>query len=315
MTPEMTPLPTAPAPSVHRGKRALCSSNGWSLGARLLLGFAVATAVAVLLTGSDGLKVIILAEMPVMLVVVACRYGWRLLGLYLAVAFAVATLFENLSITTGFPFGHYHYTVNTLRIGHFPVLVGFLYCSLGLVCWLVASTLLDGADARLADRTDPSRRINIVALPVLAAGLMAVYDLGSDSVASTLGKVWVWENGGGVFGVPWTNYVGWWLVSYVFFQILAFILATRTRALPIPNSREPLVHGVILYFLLGVPSLFGFLNAPRDTVTDLGGLTWNVHALHETMFTFNLFSTFLIVALAATKLARNDLALRGQERA
>jgi hypothetical protein len=133
-------------------------------------------------------------------------------------------------------------------------------------------------------------------------------------VASTIGKIWIWENGGGVFGVPWTNYVGWWLVSYVFFQILAFILATRTQALPIPNSREPLVHGVILYLLLGMPSLFGFLTAPRDTVTDLGGLTWSVHALHETMFTFNLFSTFLIVVLAATKLARDDLALRGQER-
>jgi hypothetical protein len=78
----------------------------------------------------------------------------------------------------------------------------------------------------------------------------------SDSTASAVSHAWVWEQGGGVFGVRLTNYLGWWLV------------------------------------------------------TDLGGQVWSVHALNETMLTFNIFSTVVIAGLAAVKLLRNDIALR-----
>jgi hypothetical protein len=50
-----------------------------------------------------------------------------------------------------------------------------------MVCWLVAATLLDGAD--------PARRVNIMAMPVLAAALMTIYDLGSDSVNGAVADV------------------------------------------------------------------------------------------------------------------------------
>jgi uncharacterized membrane protein len=298
----------------HRQGHDVPSRRGWVLAPRILLGLAVIAFVAVsIVSPGSGLMVAMTCFGAVVMIVIVGRYGWRLAALYLAVAFTVATIFENLSITTGFPFGHYHYPGNSLRIWHFPVMVGVLYGLLGLICWLTASALLDGADLRLADRSDPARRINVVAMPMLAAALMSMYDLGNDSVASTIGHTWVWENGGGVFGVPWTNYLGWWLVCYIYFQIFAVILATRTQPLPQKTTgREPLAHGVVAYLLLGFSSLTGFLTTSQDTVTDLSGRVWSVHALHETMFTINLFGTIVIAALAAIKLARNDLAAQAK---
>ncbi|MEV6212770.1 carotenoid biosynthesis protein [Kitasatospora sp. NPDC051914] len=281
------------------------------LVARLLLGIVITVAAATALFPSNPISlVVVIGAIPVMLILVGRRYGWRLLAVYLAATFIVSNVFENMSIVTGFPFGHYHYPGDSPRIWHFPVMIAVYYCVLGLISWLTASALLDGADLRLADRGDPARRINLVALPAMAAALMTMWDLGVDPAASTIGKTWVWEHGGGVFGVPWTNYLGWWFVSYVFFQIFALVLATRGRPSAGPRQqREPLGHAVILYFMLGMASLPAFVTAPHTTVTDAAGAVWSVHALHETLFTINLFGTVVIAVLAAVKLARNDLSL------
>jgi uncharacterized membrane protein len=75
-------------------------------------------------------------------------------------------------------------------------------------------------------------------LPALAAALMAGFDLDVDSVASTVAHAWIWEQGGSVFGVPWANYLGWWLVSFLFSQGFAAFLASRHQRLGGARSRR-----------------------------------------------------------------------------
>lgn len=306
----MTAAPLAhPRPRIP-DRDPVRAGRAWAIVPRALLGVTVLAMLVVSFTAPDAIRLVTMLLVGVtVLVVAAGRYGWRLTGVYVLVAFAVGTIFENISISTGFPFGHYHYPGDSPRIGGFPIMIGLLYALLGLICWLTASTLLDGADQRLADRGDAVRRINIVAMPVLSAALMAMYDLGSDSSASTIANTWVWERGGGIFGVPWTNYLGWWFVTYVFFQIFAIILASRPQ-LPAPKvvGREPLVIGSAAYFLIGAASLVGFATSSSGMVTDLGGQVWSEHALNETLFTINVFGTVVMAGLAAIKLGRNDLA-------
>jgi uncharacterized membrane protein len=303
-----TPVAQQGSPQLHHHDQ---TGGAWRLAPRIMLVVAIIGMVAISFADPPAIKIVTMVALGITAVLVAIgRYGWRLTGVYVIVAFVVANIFENLSISTGFPFGHYHYPGNSLRIINFPVVIGLLYCFLGLICWFTASALLDGVDRRLADRSDPARRINVVALPALAAALMAMYDVGSDSNASTVFQTWVWERGGGVFGVPLVNYLGWWLTTYIFFQIFALILASRQQ-LPTAKveGREPLAIGTAAYFLLGASSLLAFLTSSNDMVTDLGGRIWSVSALNETMLTFNIFSTVVIAALAAVKLLRNDIAL------
>jgi uncharacterized membrane protein len=108
-------------------------------------------------------------------------------------------------------------------------------------------------------------------LPYLAAALMAGFDLGVDSVASTVAHAWTWEQGGGVFGVPWTNYLGWWLVSFLFYQGFAVFLASRHQRLPRGAGavgRKPLAQAVVLYLLLGLDSIPALVGASAGTVID-----------------------------------------------
>lgn len=205
--------------SLHRAAAESASAHAprRDLGAVALRVIVVITGLAPV-AGHPGPMPVIIVGIPFAILAAGRRYGWRLGEIYLAITLTVASAFENLSISTGFPFGHYPYPASSgvdLRIGHFPVMVALFYCALGMICWLVAAALLDGADRRLADRTDHARRVNIAAMPILAAALMTMYDLGSDSVSSTIKHTRVWEHGGGVFGVPWTNYLGSFFVTYV----------------------------------------------------------------------------------------------------
>jgi uncharacterized membrane protein len=178
---------------------------------RLLTALLVLLAVGLAVAGVSPMP-LVLGFVPFAVIHGVRRYGWLGFSAYAAITPVVSFSLENLSIATGFPFGHYHYTAQGIPyLGTVPVQIGVIYVALGYVCWITASALLDGADQRLGDRTNPARRVDLVALPALAAALMASFDLGSDSAASTVGHRWIWEQGGGLFGVPWTNYVagGW----------------------------------------------------------------------------------------------------------
>ncbi|MEU8079050.1 carotenoid biosynthesis protein [Catellatospora citrea] len=236
-----------------------------------------------------------------------CRYGWRRFLTFFVVSFVVSNFFENLSIVTGFPFGDYHYT-GSVKLFHVPIEIGPIYLGLGYISWLTASTLLDRADERLNWR-ERTGRFNTFALPALAAAVMTMFDVSVDSQASTVNQVWIWEDGGGVFGVPYTNYLGWWLVTYIFFQIFALLLARpQTRAEEPGTVVTPgsLLQPVLLYLVTGLASIPTFFTAKSGTTVDAVGVTWDLTAINETMMTISIFSVITVALLALAKIARGD---------
>lgn len=48
-----------------------------------------------------------------------------------------------------------------------------------------------------------------------------MWDLGIDPTASTFLSEWVWQTPGAYFGVPISNFFGWFLVVFIFFQLFA----------------------------------------------------------------------------------------------
>ena len=139
---------------------------------------------------------------------------------------------------------------------------------------------------------------------------MTMFDVGSDSNVSTVNHVWIWDRGGGVFGVPFTNYLGWWFVVYTFLQVFALIAArVQTRAprrvaVVAPGS---LLQPVVAYLAVGLPSVIRFVaGSALDTVTDARGTTWAVHDLNESMLTITVFGLITIAVLALVKIARGD---------
>jgi putative membrane protein len=279
---------------------------GW-----IVVAAAAAAAVIVPLTGAPAAaQTIALLGVALAVVQGTRRYGWGTLLAFFVISYVVSSIWENLSVMTGFPFGNYYYTLMP-QLFYVPVFIGFAYFGIGFVSWMTANTILDRADEKLDLRTRAGR-INTFALPLLAGAVMTMFDVGIDSISSTVRNAWVWEDGGGVFGVPFTNYLGWWFVTWSFFQVFALVLAVRQTRRPAGTAdglpRISHLQPVLLYMMFGISSIFAFLGfTDADTVVDTTGMTWSTPAVFETLMIFNVFSIIPVSLFAITKIARGDL--------
>src|ERR1700730_9188808 len=153
---------------------------------------------------------------------------------------------ENIGAATGFPFGHYHFEVgsNLIHVGAIPIIVGPLWFGMGYLSWIVAGTLLGCADLRL------NGNIERGALPIVAAFVMSQWDVVMDPPEATISKAWIWHDGGAHFGVPFSNYLGWLLTSWLFYQAFAIYLSRwRKVSARMAEQERPLRLAAILLYL------------------------------------------------------------------
>jgi len=218
-----------------------------------------------------------------------------------AICLVITFLMENIGSTTGFPFGRYHFEVGAglPHIGIIPIIVGPLWFGGGYFSWIVASILLDGADRRL------DQRVNLFALPVVAAFVMTQWDLVMDPPNATIAKAWIWHDGGAMFGVPLSNYLGWFLTSWLLF--LAFALYLRGRPADRPGiaavSRAKLQAIAILFYVsAGLTHLVPWMIGDSGEAVDAAGHAWRIQDIRETTVAIMLCTMGFTATLAALRL-------------
>lgn len=144
-------------------------------------------------------------------------------GLVILVFFAVfPIIIEAIGISTGLPYGPFYYTDQ----------MGFKI--LGLVPWSVAfafAPLILGS-ITLANKLTRDAR---VAIPLSALVLVAV-DLVLDPAAVFL-SIWVWVNPGPYYGIPISNYTGWFITALVASIIMHLMTMKKIeRAADVPST-------------------------------------------------------------------------------
>src|SRR5437867_9277944 len=113
---------------------------------------------------------------------------------------------------------------------------------------------------------------------------MVMWDLTLDPRASTIQQQWIWEQGGGYFGVPLMHFVGWVLTVYIFLQLFAVAvrsgLAAREAARTIPRSHY--AQAVVVYAIVGLtPVLIFLVGGDGSQVTDAVGVIWQTSGIVE----------------------------------
>jgi putative membrane protein len=229
------------------------------------------------------------------------RYGNKGIAIFVVVCLVVSNIFENLSIVTGFPFGHYHYSeVLGTKLFLVPMTIGGAYFGAGYLSWTVSLILLGRTNK-------PIDTFGRWALPTVASFLMASWDFMLDPSASTVDHEWIWQNGGGFFGVPFQNYLGWLLTVFVFFAIFSGYVASRRltdASAANPFSRGFWAQSIVMYALLGVRNfLTYFVPSANTRVLDATGHVWMLHDIRETAALVAIFTIFTFSILAALRLA------------
>jgi hypothetical protein len=252
-------------------RRTIANVAAWT-GLTILLG------LIVMLGEGTGMAAQGLAALSILLLTVhaVLALGWTEAAIFAAICLTITFAVENLGATTGFPFGRYAFLVDAglPRVGAIPIIVGPLYFGMGYASWVIANLLVG---PRVERPQHPS--------------------------GSTLGKAWAWFNGGGYFGVPLSNFLGWLLVTWLYFQVFAiFAYARRTRAAHPARSRVFWVIPILIYLAAGLCHLPP-LAAHDVTLVDAGGRTWSAADLRETAAIVMLFTMAPTSILALSRLA------------
>jgi uncharacterized membrane protein len=148
-------------------------------------------------------------------------YRSRGILIFISLCLGVGTFFESLSLRTGFPFGYYRFTdLMGPKLFDLPILLALAYVGMGYLSWVLAAVILDCQNGPLSGR-------NIVLLPLAASFVMTAWDFSMDAVWADIDHAWVWRNGGSYYGVPTSNFFGWFLTVYIFYQLFALYLRNR----------------------------------------------------------------------------------------
>jgi len=227
-----------------------------------------------LVVGTVMLRPYVFVFLAWYLLAAVTKMGWRKTAAFTVVAWAIAYAAEWSSTRTGFPFGMYVYVDATRdrelwlsNVPFFDSLSFSFLCYLGwaLAVFLYAPLLCVPGDFQVVDTRDirASRRVLFT-----GAFFTTLLDVVIDPLTVRgdrwfLGRIYYYPDGGIHFGVPLSNYAGWFLVALV--TIAAFqALEQRTawsaagvRHVPYGGLLEPLLYLGIVVFNLALTVWIG----------------------------------------------------------
>ena len=146
-------------------------------------------------------------------------------GTFLVIAAVISYLWEFVGVTTGIPFGPYFYT-SALgpQIGPVPLAIPLIWCALGYFCMQASDYY------------------------IMASALMVSLDLSFDPVFSSSLHLWTWTGATQYFGVPLTNFFGWFVASLSFFAVFSYLTKRQLKA-----SNQ----AIAFYYLFGLDNVIG----------------------------------------------------------
>jgi len=226
-------------------------------------------------------------------------YRLRDLLVFAAITLVVSNSFENIGVLTGFPFGHYYYTDNLgPKLFLVPVLIGPAYLGTGYLAWTIARVISGATHSRLPGHLT-------FTVPLLAAFMMVAWDLSFDPIYSTINHAWIWLEGGSYFGVPFGNFLGWLLTTFVFLQLFALYLKGRpnVKSTAEQPSRIQGLQAILFYGLIAVGYLVNSLTRNMSgTVTDPAGMVWRLQDIYEVTGLMAIFTMGAFTLLGLVKL-------------
>ena len=224
---------------VYRSKKfnrlyglALVLYTVWFLVGLFVLGFGIETPIG---PWADFIY-IALAALVLFLHLSGQSHGGSTLLIFLLFA-VLGGVVELVGTLTGVPFGSYGYSD---QFG--PMIFGVLPWAIPLSWWVVVWPLHCLVHSALAGRG------SVTMVPVLTAVGAVIVDLILEPAATLVRGYWTWDGDGFYYGVPWTNFLAWFVTAFIL-SFLAQLFLPHS-----PFKREEL--RVPVWVLLSTVSTF-----------------------------------------------------------
>jgi len=182
----------------------------------------------------------------------ACE-GLRRTLLFFVLTAVISYVLEEVGVRSGLIYGPYHYgAMLGPKLGSVPVLIPLAWFMMIYPSWIVARALLRDVDT--------SSLAGLAAQAMIAAWVMSAWDTVMDPGMAAAGN-WVWEHGGGYFGVPLRNYFGWLLTTFLVFLGAGLLWRGKNKAAEVVDSFAALPILIYAFYALsyvtprGIPAL------------------------------------------------------------
>src|SRR3989338_5813836 len=160
--------------------------------------------------------------------------------LFWVLSYSVAFVCEYSSTRNGFPFGLYHYinkNPNELYVSNVPLWDSLSFAFLAFTSFIIAKLITHQSGRKFYTL-------------FLAPALLTFVDIIVDPIANLgerwfLGKIYYYEYPGIYFGVPISNFSGWYFVGFVTIGIFQLITNIEVR-----NALKVYRASIIFYFIL-----------------------------------------------------------------
>lgn len=236
--------------SIGRRLRAQFTADLWPLPTLAWLAFTIAMPILDWASGGRSFAWLaslgVVLQLSAVLLILGRAWTWQRLVDVVGLAVPLTWAAEWLGSTTGFPFGVYSYTdqLQPQLLG-VPALIPLAWLMMLPAAWAVASVVVA-----------PRERL---AFALVSAAAFTAWDLYLDPQMVGRG-LWVWAEPGGYFGIPWINFLGWLLTSF----LVTFLCAPRdlpARPLAVIYTLTWLLQAIGLGVFWGQPgpALVGFL--------------------------------------------------------
>ncbi|MES2492772.1 MAG: carotenoid biosynthesis protein [Pseudomonadota bacterium] len=227
----------------------------------------------------------------------ARRLRWRRTGILFGIAFVIANIYENLSISTGFPFGSYvHTAASGPWLFEVPIIVGPIFYSVCYIGWTLAVMIL-------GDQGPSHQTLRTIGVPAVGAFIATGWDICTDPIGATIARNWIFAESGAYYGVPLANYLGWFLCTWTIIQCWTLYLA-KTERLAEPGGLSYWYEAAAFWAVMALQfPLMMLANPVSRVVTDTGGWAWRSGDIVQAavmMAIYSMLAAAITGALAVT---------------
>jgi len=225
-------------------------------------------------------------------------WGWRGILVFFVICSFVSGTVEKIGIKTGFPFGHYYFTdAMGPKISGVPLFLGLAYLGMGYLSWVIAGLILGWEQRDLSGW-------RVLTLPAFAALVMTSWDFCLDPVWSTIVRAWIWTDGGSYFGVPVSNFVGWYGNVFVVYSLFAFYLRRHARNEDVGAISTKFWKFSLLFYGVAVAgNFFNLIPRTPDPVVDATGKLWSLRSITGASALTTVLTMGAFLLLACIRLA------------
>ena len=169
--------------------------------------------------------------------------GWKSILLAFLAGSGIGGASELIGTTTGIPFGPYTYTfwLGPKILEHVPYFIPPSWFAMSIVSYELAGRVTPKALARIP----------------LAAAFMVLWDVSLDPAMSRAFPFWTYPEGGFFYGMPLSNWVGWFVVSLVIMGVFSALFKDKRLF----HAWSPVFYLLNCAFPLAISLLYGLYGA------------------------------------------------------